>query len=467
MGKTVILSNETIEYAVIGTILRHSECYIQSRDVLNPDMFHDENRQIFIAIKEVFESGNIATPITVTACLNDKGINGNRIELQRMVAYSDTDTFQMNVRKLDEYYKRSLARAYFQQFADEAVKMGNSLDEIIDRSVKELKGLTSVSSADSVVSASEAMQRMKQHVLDVRDGKISPGIKTGFRIFDVNYGLHDDDLVVIAARTGVGKSALAMNMAINIAKNGIGVAYFSSEMGLLQLWARVISYDMKMRPLDILNMKMSDEELNRLALVTDNYSKYPLRIDEEACADFDRIIRSIRTMHQQFDTKVFVVDYLQIVRTTKNFDSETQRLAYISRELKNIAKELHVAVVLLSQMNRGGAREGYISKFLLRGSGEIEEAADSIVLIERPDADPNTRGKKFTGVFDWVQDTTNKALFILHKGRSTGDSEFLENFIPEYTLFTDYGQDEINTEYSGAVMVENDPLPPMQSDLPF
>lgn len=468
VNEVVVLSNDTVECSVIGSILRYNELYTQNRDVLIPNFFHGVNVNIFTAIKELLDKGNAATPVTVTALLDDKKQGGNRFELQRMVALCDADTFNANIRKLEDYYKRNMARLYFQQCADEAVKMGMSLDDTLNNLQREIKNLLSGCGNESIVSASEAMKRIKQHVLDVRDGKVSPGIKTGFRIFDVNYGLHEDDLIIIAARTGVGKSALAMNMSTNIARQGIGVAYYSSEMSVNQLWSRVISYDMKMRSLAILNEKLSDQEMNRLSQVADNYEKYPLFIDEEASVQFSRVIRSIRKMNQSFGVKVFVVDYLQIVRMAKNFDSEAQKLAFITRELKNIALELHVVVLLLSQLNRGGVKDGVITKFGLRGSGEIEEAADTVVMIDRPDADPNTKGKKFEGNFSWVPDTTNKAIFRLDKGRSTGNAEFLVDFLPEYTLFVDNCEESHNTEFAGDCTEKEKPFEePEENVLPF
>ena len=456
--KVVVLSNDTIERSVIGSVMRHNELYRQNRDMLISDFFHDENVKIFSAVKEIIDKGGIATPVTVTALMDDKGQNGNRYELQRMVALADDDTFVANIRKLEDYYKRNLARLYLLQCAEDAVKMGSALNETLDRAEKEMKGLSSGYGAESIVSAMEAMKRIRQTVHDVRDEKVSTGILTGYSIFDSNYGLHDDNLIIIAARTGVGKTALAMNIAANIARDGTGVAYYSSEMGVVELWSRVISYDMKMRSLDILHRKLSDTELDKINEVTENYSRYPLYIDEEASVQFNRMVRSIRTMVARFHVKVVMVDYLQIVRTTQRFDSETLRLAFIVRELKNLAKELHIIVVVLSQLNRVGAKDGTVSKFALRGSGEIEEAADIVVMIERPDADPNTKGHHFTGLFSWVKDTTNKALLKMDKGRSMGVSEYLVDFIPEYTLFVDNGYKFENKKQEEKEK-EQDPLP--------
>ena len=451
----IVLSNETIEVSVLGTILRYNEYYTQNRDVLNVDFFHNENKNIFSAVKDIIEGGGIATPVTVTAYLEDRKISANRYELQRFVAICDRDTFPANLHKLEEYYKRNMARIYFMQYADESVNMGSPLDDIITRSEKDTKALMSATAADSIVSSSEAMKRIRKHIQGIREGSISRGVMTGYRIFDSNYGLHDHQLIIIAARTGVGKSALAI------------VAYYSAEMGVNELWARVLSYSMKMPSKDLLYNKLSDIEMDRLEVAAQNYAQFPLYIDEEANVSFDRMMRSIRTMVIKHGVKVIFVDYLQIVRTTKNFDSEALKLAFVSRELKDIAMELHIIVVALSQMNRGGVKEGVTSKFSLRGSGEIEEAADAIVIINRPDADPNTRGSKFEGDFSWVTDTTNKAIFRLDKGRGTGCAEYLMNFQPEYTLFTDDGVNEINTEFMGEDTEPTNRVEAVQSNMPF
>jgi replicative DNA helicase len=194
---------------------------------------------------------------------------------------------------------------------------------------------------------------------------------------------------------------------------------------------------------------MSDEEMNRLSEVAANYEKYPLYIDEEASVTFDRMMRSIRKMVTEYGVRVIFVDYIQIVRISKRFENESQKLAFISRELKNIAKELHIVVVALSQLNRSGVKEGVVSKSSLRNSGELEEASDTILLIDRPDADLNTKGKKFEGDFSWVANTENKAVFKIDKGRSTGCAEYLVDFIPEYTMFLDNAEAGYDITYSG------------------
>lgn len=448
-NEIVILSNESVERSVIGSILRHNELYTQNRDILSAELFRGENVRVFSAIKRIINNGGVATPVSVSAELSDSGVEGNRFELQRYVALADVDSFQSNVKKLDDYYKRNAARLIFLQMADEAVKMDTRLDDTIERADKDTKNLMRSDSTDGIISASEAMRMMKQHVMDVRDGKASQGIMTGFRAFDSYYGIHEDQLVIIAARTGVGKTALAMNISANVAKRGVPVSYYSSEMGALELWARIMSYGMEMRSVDILHNKLSDHEINRMAAVADNYEKYPLYIDEEASVSFDRMMRSIRKMVTEYGVKVVVVDYLQIVRIGKKFDSESQKFAYIARELKNIAKELHIVVIALSQLNRVGVKEGVISKSSLRNSGELEEAADTILLIDRPDADLNTKGRKFEGEFAWVGDTTNKAVFKIDKGRSTGCAEYLVDFIPEYTMFLDNASAGYDIAYEG------------------
>ena len=448
-SEIVVLSNDNVERSVIGSILRHNELYAQNRDVLSARLFRGKNVQIFSAMKSILDNGRVATPVSVAAYLNDKGVEGNYLDIQRYVALADQDSFQSNMRILDEYMRRNSLRVLYQQMADDSVKMDVPVDDTVSKAERDARSISSSGNTVGIVSSAQAMRMMKEHVLGVRNGSVSQGIMTGFRAFDSYYGLHDDQLVIIAARTGVGKTALAMNIAANVSKKGIPVAYYSSEMGALELWARIMSYGMGMRSMDILHNKMSDAEMNRLSEVAANYEKYPLYIDEEASVTFDRMMRSIRKMVTEYGVRVVFVDYLQIVRISKRFENESLKLAFISRELKNIAKELHIVVVALSQLNRSGVKDNVVSKSSLRGTGELEEASDTILLIDRPDADLNTKGKKFEGDFSWVANTENKAVFKIDKGRSTGCAEYLVDFIPEYTMFLDNAEAGYDITYSG------------------
>ena len=255
---------------------------------------------------------------------------------------------------------------------------------------------------------------------------------TGFRLFDEKYILRPQTLTVVAAFPAVGKSALALNIAEAVARKGNAVAYYSLEMSKSELASRAISEAMNTPAYVIMNKPLNDTQLQSLREVIGRFKDLPIYFDDRSTVSFDRVIRSIRKLAKSKGIKLAIIDYLQIFNQSAA-DDEERGMSYMARQCKNIAKETGVAVIALSQLNRS---ELHPSLRNLRGSGQIEESADNVVLIDRPEAYPDNKVTKYQGEFKDAS-IHNTAKLILAKGRGVGTGSTLVAFNGRHTRFAE------------------------------
>lgn len=239
---------------------------------------------------------------------------------------------------------------------------------------------------------------------------------------------HDSELYITDGYIVTHNTSLAMNITMNTARLGNPVAYYSLEMGKSELAARVLSGKAGISSSVIVNCKLEEYQLKQFDKAVGETEDLPIYIDERATVSFDNTITSIRSLVRTKGIKLAVIDYLQIYSQVGN--SVEASLAYMARSAKNIAKECGVAVILLSQLSRGSSHPSINQ---LRGSGQIEESADNIVLIDRPEAFPDN-STKYEGDFH-DESTHGTAKLILAKGRGVGTGNALVGFDGRFTQF--------------------------------
>ena len=242
-------------------------------------------------------------------------------------------------------------------------------------------------------------------------------------------------MTVIAAFSGCGKSALAMNISKNVASNGDPVAYYSLEMGKAELAARAISREAFMPSSIIMNKKLTAWQMRDFEISAKKNKSLPIYIDERSTVNFDSTCASILTLKKTKGIKLAVIDYLQIYSQVS--DNDESNLGYIARMAKNIAKECEIAVILLSQLNRSGNHPNIM---MLRGSGQISESADNVVIIDRPEAYKDGKVTSYEGEFS-DKPITGTALFMLQKVRGDSTDARLVGFKGEYTQFYELDDD--------------------------
>ncbi len=419
------------EHSVLATLMRYNDKFQQYSDLLSEELFYyDLEKAIYRCIVGVIESGGITD---INSLFNyskshDVGKEILRNDFLEIFQLSSIVTLEQDIKRLMVMAKRRICWKLLQQAASKVLDVTTDIDEEVNGVVTSLGEIQAEIGDDGIKSFNDAFEELKAIVNDNANGKRNCLI-TGFRLFDEYFLLRPGTLTVIAAFTSVGKSALAMNVAVAVAKLMVSVAYYSLEMSNAELASRSISKEVGVPASVIMNKQLTEYQLKAFDAAVGGKKHLPIYFDDRCTVSFDRTLRSIRTMVKTRGIKLVVIDYLQIYSQIS--DNSEASIAYMARAAKNIAKELGIAVILLSQLNRSA---DHPSIKMLRGSGQIEESADNIVLIDRPEAYPDNKVTKYEGEFE-NEDIHGTAKFILAKGRGVGTGCALVGFDGQNTRF--------------------------------
>lgn len=290
--------------------------------------------------------------------------------------------------------------------------------EAISSGLQKLETTTKESSYDT-------MYNIALSEVENLDSNIETGVLTGFKFIDsLSAGLQPSDLIVIAAETSQGKTSLALSICHNIINKGKNVAFISMEMSQAQISRRLMTFETLMPWRDA----KQNKELFRNA--ADQYKEKHLYIADISNVSIQNVIANIRSAKHRMQIDCVFIDYLQLIKDAKS-QSREQEVGVIARSLKNLAKELDIPIVLLSQLSRPKQPGNHLPGLSrLRDSGQIEEAADLVWFIYRPE---------FYGLaeFEDIRDTKELAVNILAKGRNYGTGRFYTRFIERITRFSD------------------------------
>lgn len=422
-------SDET-EVAILATLMRYNDKFSEYSDMLNAEMFYQEVHQsIFQCISGVIEQKKNADIKALVDYANTHELvfKLNEFDFLNIVKFTSVETLEQDIQRIRRMWKQRKLWVQLQLASQSVLDPMEDFEEVVNKIMSTLGEIQSDTADSGIFSFDESIEELKEIVNDNAQGKRS-SLETGFRLFDERFLLRPTTLTIIAAFTGVGKSSIAMNIAMNTAKVGNGVAYYSLEMGKSELAARAISGKACISSSVIVNCKLENFQLQQFDRAVGETKGLPIYIDERATVSFDNTVRSIRTLVRTKGIKLAVIDYLQIYSQVG--DNVESSLAYMARAAKNIAKECKIAVILLSQLSRGKEHPDIKQ---LRGSGQIEESADNIVLIDRPEAYPNSN-IRYDGDFS-DQDTHGTAKLILAKGRGVGVGTSLVGFDGRFTQF--------------------------------
>ena len=457
-----------LERNVLGTIIRRNEYYGSVEDILSEDAFYAvPNKLIYKCVKHIIHDGKIAdiNSIIATAKEGKETYMLSEFDIIECAAYNSPNTFLQDVDTIVDYGKRREAWKTFMMAANNVLTLTEDANDIMNTAKEKIDELSNISNInDGIVDAKAGIEKIKKQVEENLQGVNNATIKTGFMFTDEKGGLRLGSILVIGAFTSYGKSSIAMNMAINVARSGVPVVYYSMEMGTIELWSRVLSKTAGVSANKMMNFPLKIEERESVNIACEKFSNLPLYIDEKSTTKFSKMMRSVRTLVKKRGVKMFFVDYLQIFVQNGVKEKEESALSSMVRECKNMCRELGIVGVILSQLRRNG-EEKHPSIEMLRGSGQIEESADSVMLIDRPEARPDWKVDKFLGKFSEV-DIKGKAVFNVVKGRNTGLGAYLVGFDQEYTTFYELEQ---NTENNSAAIQQEDDVPMMKSSdsLPF
>ena len=380
------------EQSVLGCILLDFSCITEVMQYISADSFYRKShREIYSEMLRMFSSGSAADYLTILEAVRKAEIfesdEDAKVYLtslaQSVPSIANVVSYALIVQ--EKAYLRSLLRisqdinSNVAQKADDPKKLLDSVEQRIFeiRQGREAGGLTRID--EVIVQAYDKLQKLSSE-----DGEKYKGISTGFKeLDDITTGLNASDLLIVAARPGMGKTSFALNIATNVAKkSGKDVAVFSLEMSKEQLALRILSSEARVVSNALRTGQLSSDDWARIAINADALSNVPLYIDDTSGINVAEIKAKVRRLK---NIGLIVIDYLQLMSSARRIDNRVQEVSEITRSLKIMAKELNVPVITLSQLARGPEARTDKRPLLsdLRESGSIEQDADLVLFLYR------------------------------------------------------------------------------------
>lgn len=386
--------NIEAEIAVIGSILIDPEVLNRVADVLIPESFYDPRHQVlFDGILELYKKNKPVDVLTLTNELKKKGTLKNAGGSNYLPEILAATVVSSNIEEYANIVKEAAIRrkliSLSAKFTELARKEGESLEDILNEVEKSVFQVTDNSTKSDFQDSAKLVELQMQKADEyAKNPGALRGLATGLETLDKQLGgLHNSDLIIIAARPGVGKSAISFDILRNVAtKEKKSVAIFSLEMPAVQVIERILAQQTK---IDLWNLRMG-------TMAEEDYAKYSegagiiadskIFVDDTAGINIVQLRSKVRRLKIEHGLDLVLIDYLQLMQGhTKDRDNRAQEIGEISRSLKLLARELNIPVIALSQLNRAVENriDGVPQLSDLRESGSIEQDADLVMFLSR------------------------------------------------------------------------------------
>ena len=422
------------EQAILGSMLTDKDAVIAALEVLKEDSFYREDHKlIFSAITSLYSKNEPIDVITVKAELSEMGVLDRVGGLEYLVELPERVPTTANVERYVKIVDEKAMLRRLISTANELIALGydesEDVDNIMDMAEKRVFDLAQKKNTkgysvmkDILVESFAELERLYN-----QKGNVT-GVSTGFYDLDnITAGLHNSDLLIVAARPAMGKSAFAINLAANAAiMSKVPVVIFNLEMSKEQVGNRILCSEALVDSNKIRTGQLDDEDWMKLAQTLGKMSDAPIYIDDTPGISAMEIRAKCRKLKIEKNIGLIVIDYLQLISGSgKKNTSREQEISEISRSLKILAKELNVPVIALSQLSRTAEKRDDKRPMLsdLRESGAIEQDADIVMFLYRDDYyNPDSEKKNVAEV-----------IIAKHRGGSTGTVELA--WLPSYTKF--------------------------------
>jgi replicative DNA helicase len=432
-GRAVPWSQEA-EQAVLGAMLLDQDAALLATELVQDDMFYREgHRRLFRAMIGLVERRTVIDPVTLRDELGRRGeldaIGGADYLADLVDAVPTAANLEYHARIVkDKAILRRLIEAST-GIITEAYDGRSTASDLLDKAESRIFQISEQRGNEGFSRLKEMLWPTMERIEALqRSGKSVTGVPSGFLDLDrLTSGFQPSELVIVAARPSMGKTAFCLNVATHAAVEGQGVAIFSLEMSRDQLVQRMLTAEARVDSQRVRQGGLRDADFTNLARAAGVLQSCPVWIDDTPSLSLLEMRSKARRLKAEYDIKLVVVDYLQLMRSPEYSENRVQEISDISRSLKALARELAVPVVALSQLSRaseqrGGKKEPILSD--LRDSGAIEQDADLVIFIHRAEYyDRDDEAKK--GLAD----------IMLSKNRNgpTGDVQL--RFSREYTRF--------------------------------
>ena len=424
------------EQAVLGSMLIDSRCVAEVIGIVRPDdFFLQQNKEIYETIYSMFNFSETIDPVTVLEKMKVQGLATDKTPEYLMQLMEITPT----AANVGQYARIVRDRAMLRNLATAAGEIRETVlagvgtpEEILESAEKKIYALRNGNAGETLQHIGVVMVGVFDRLDELsRSGNAFPGLSTGLHDLDKKInGLNKSDLLLIAARPGMGKTSLALNIALSVAKESAKtVAFFSLEMSREQLAMRLLSNESFVDNQKLLTGQLSEEDWTKIAIASSALSQTDIRVDDNPSISVAEMNAKCRRLP---NLGLVLIDYLQLMTSagigqTSNNANRVQVVSDISRALKIMAKELNVPVICLSQLSRANESRTDKRPMLsdLRESGAIEQDADEVLFIYRDDYyHPDTPEK-------------NVAEVIVAKNRHGETGTVKLQWLPQFTTFAD------------------------------
>ena len=425
------------EQAVLGSMLIDPRCVSEVIDKLRPDDFYiRQNKEIYETIYSMFNYSLTIDPVTVLENMKQNGYYDENQSRGYILQLMDTTPTAANVGEYIEIIKdKTLLRRVAEAAGDltamiqEGTATGQDILEAAEQRVyairqgRAARGLTPIS--DVIIDVYDRLEEL------AASDRAIPGLSTGLRDLDrAISGLNNSDLILLAARPGMGKTSMALNILLDAGKrSGKKVAFFSLEMSREQLALRLISSECYVDNKKLVTGKLDDQDWESVAAAADSLNRSTILIDDDSSVTVADILAKCRRVE---DLGLIIIDYLQLMQSAggksgNRGENRQQIVSDISRSLKIMAKDLNVPVLCLSQLSRANESRQDKRPMLsdLRESGAIEQDADIVLFLYRE------------GYYNADTENPNLAECIIAKNRHGETGKVDLQWTPEFTTFTD------------------------------
>ena len=470
--------NIEAEQALLGAILVNNEAYDRVSDFLKPEHFSEElHRRVYEVTSQLIRAGKIASPVTLKTFLGDHDLGGMTMP-QYLARLASEATAIINTEDYGRTIQDLALRRSLIQIGEDVVNV--AYDSPVDASPRSQieeaeRRLYEIAEQGRYDGGFQTFSNALTTAIDLaakayeRDGKLS-GISTGLSDLDNKLGgLQSSALVIVAGRPGMGKTALATNIAFNIARayesrvkpdgtreavNGGIVGFFSLEMSAEQLATRIIAEQSGVPSYKIRRGDIHDSEFHRISEAARDMQTVPLFIDQTGGISIAQLVARARRLKRQRGLDVLVIDYLQLLTGSRSKgDNRVQELTEITTGLKALAKELNVPVVALSQLSRQVENRDDKRPQLsdLRESGSIEQDADVVLFVYREEyylknKEPRTGTEEHITWMQEMERAHGKAECIIGKSRHGPIGTIELQFDAEVTRFSNLAREDIMPE---------------------
>ncbi len=432
------------EETVLGALLLEKDAYLEVESILSPEVFYtDAHQLIYQTVQSLHLRNTQVDIITVGNELRSQGdlekAGGNYYITQLASRISSSANIQTHAYIVYEHYLKRKVIALAADAQKEAFDPGSDALDLVSSLSARAEALADISSVnDEVKSLSDNLLESLQHIENTKITNGVTGVPTGYASLDrITAGFQPGELIVCAGRPGSGKSALSLQLAMNAAELGTPVIFFTLEMSALQVTKRMQSNKSEVPSEKIKSNRLDSDDWAALTNASDQLSRYKIFIDDTPAIPVRKIKSKCRKLKRQGKLGMVVIDYLQLCNGTEATGGKNglreQEIAFICRAMKNLSKELHVPVLLLSQLNRDVEKRANKEPNTadLRESGEIEQSADIIIFVYRPE------------MYGILQDeagmsTAGQAQLIFAKYRDGSPCRTALRFIPSISKFVEW-----------------------------